>query len=157
MKKSLLILASLFSATTFAAQWSHESYPTKSPYFHSVNVKDINETTKLEFSCSNVYGSLEVIQLKDLGVQDERIEVTIKPSVKDKTTKRIHGELVRSEDGVYTLLTGEKHADLKAYFKKLHGVDFVMETTNGKKVLVVNLSGSSKNLNLFDAKCKKLK
>lgn len=156
MKKALFVLASLFSATTFAAQWSNESYPLKSPYFHSITAKDITETTKLEFSCSNVYEKIELVHLKNLNVTDKRMEVTIKPSVKDKISNRVHGELVRSEDGTYTLLTGENHDNLKEYFKKLHGVDFVMETTNGKKVVVFDLLGSSKNLNLFDLKCNKL-
>ncbi len=156
MKKTLLVLAGLFSASTFATQWTHDSYPAKKAYFHSVGAKDITETTTLEFSCSNIYGNLELVHLKGLGVMDKRMEVTIKPSVKDKISNRIHGELVRSEDGMYTLLTGEKHENLKEYFKKLHGVDFVIETTNGKKLVVFNLSGSSKNMNLFDSKCDKL-
>lgn len=157
MKKTLLALSALFSVGAIAGEWSHDSYPPKAPYFHKVGVKDITETTSLEFSCSNIYGDIELLHLVNLGVEDERMEVAIKPSVKDTVSSRIHGELVRSSDGLYTLVTGEKHEDLKTYFKKLHGVDFVMETTNGKKVVVFDLSGSSKNMNLFDLKCKKLK
>lgn len=157
MKKSALLLSMIaLSATAQANQWKHLDFPVDEPYYHSVNTMDDEGTLNIDIACMEAFKT-RIVTLKGIDGSFEDSSIKFYPSSKDKVSKIIEGSLTLSEDGIINVITGETAEDLVSYFKLLHSVNAEIKKTDETVVKYsFDLTGSSKALNMFEAKCDKL-
>lgn len=158
--KNILITGCLLMASTtaLASNWSNSSFPQENPVYSTIGKSDETDTSKLNFSCSGDFKNIILMTLSGVNLEKEKGEFIFKASKKDKKSTNISGKFHKSPDGRINLITGYQKSVIANDMKKLNGVSLIL-SSNGKnlKTLNYNLSGSSKNINLFENKCKNLK
>lgn len=153
--KKILIAASILltSSLSFAGEWTNTSFPNSKPIYHTVGTYDSKGDFKLNFSCMETMKENVLITLSGKTLPKEHGFFKFEASNLDTLSTNINGYFKTSEDGVVNLITISDKSYILKSMKELRGVKLTLTSEDDVKVLDYNLSGSSKNLNLFDTKC----